>query len=115
MTAVLVLTAGLALLYFRQYPNEPPPPVVVPLTSYPGLQLEPSFSPDGTRVAFCWNGEKQDNFDIYLKPIGPGAARRVTTDASEDRRPVWAPEGNRIAFQRGGFVYLVSPEGGSNR
>jgi DNA-binding winged helix-turn-helix (wHTH) protein len=35
-----------------------------PLTSYRGLECCPSFSPDGGRVAFAWNGPAQDNFDI---------------------------------------------------
>ena len=30
----------------------------------------PRFSPDGEQVAFAWNGEKQDNWDIYVKMIG---------------------------------------------
>ena len=45
-------------------------PEVVPLTSYAGFEQSPSFSPDGNQVVFSWDGEKQDNFDIYLKLIG---------------------------------------------
>jgi WD40 repeat protein len=51
-------------------------PVTVPLTSYPGIEAQPSFSPDGSQVAFSWSGEKQDNFDIYVKLIGPGTQLR---------------------------------------
>ena len=54
---------------------------VVPLTSYVGLERSPSFSPDGNQVAFSWNGEKQDNFDIYVKLIGSVRAAPV------DQRP----------------------------
>jgi hypothetical protein len=32
---------------------------------------EPSLSPEGSRVAYPWNGENQNNFDIYVKLIGP--------------------------------------------
>ena len=35
-----------------------------------GLEICPTFSPDGTQVAFSWNGEKEDNFDIYVKFVG---------------------------------------------
>lgn len=48
------------------------PLITVPLTSYAGRESGPSFSPDGNQVAFSWNGEKQDNVDIYVKLIGPG-------------------------------------------
>src|SRR5262245_25094081 len=44
--------------------------LTVPLTSYPGVEEWPSFSLDGSQVAFSWNGDKQDNYDIYVKLIG---------------------------------------------
>src|SRR5439155_12167170 len=45
----------------------PPPagPRLVPLTTYPGIERNPAFSPDGRQIAFSWNGPEQDNFDIY--------------------------------------------------
>ena len=46
----------------------------VPLTTYPGHERSPTFSPDGNQVAFSWNGERQDNFDIYVKLIGAEAS-----------------------------------------
>src|SRR6516225_7211404 len=76
----------------------------VPLTSYPGRELQPSFSPDGNEVAFVWNGEKQDNFDIYRKQIGTDKPLRLTTDPAKDFSPAWSPDGRSIAFGR-----LLSP------
>jgi len=73
---------------------------VVPLTSYPGYEMQASFSPDGNEVAFAWNGEKQDNSDIYVKVIGPGLPRRLTTDAATDLSPAFSPSGRWIAFLR---------------
>ena len=92
----------------------------VPLTSYPGSEDRPTFSPDGSQVAFVWNGEKQDNDDIYVKLIGPGASLRLTTDPARDYSPAWAPDGSSIAFLRdlpGGrtAVLLVPPIGGTER
>jgi Tol biopolymer transport system component/serine/threonine protein kinase len=77
----------------------------VPLTSFPGLEFHPSLSPDGELVAFAWDGQKQDNLDIYVKQIGSGALQRVTTDPAVDVSPAWSPDGQRIAFHR------VLPEG----
>ena len=31
-----------------------------------GPRQQPSFSPDGNSVAFAWNGEAEDNWDIYV-------------------------------------------------
>ena len=38
---------------------------VTPLTTYAGLQRHPSLSPDGHAVTFTWNGEKQDDSDVW--------------------------------------------------
>src|SRR5262245_36572092 len=76
------------------------PTIPLPLTSYPGWEGAPSFSPDGTQIAFCWNGEKQDNFDIYIKLIGTAGQSRLTNHLSDEKSPVWSPDGRWIAFQR---------------
>lgn len=51
------------------------------LTTFAGVELDPSLSPDGNHVAFTWNGEKQDNSDVYVQMIGSGAPLRLTTHA----------------------------------
>jgi Tol biopolymer transport system component/DNA-binding winged helix-turn-helix (wHTH) protein len=76
------------------------PVTPVPLTTYPGQELQPSFSPDGNYVTFVWNGEKQDNYDIYVKQIGTEKPLRLTTDAAKDFGPAWSPDGRSIAFGR---------------
>ncbi len=73
----------------------------VPITRFQGLEAEPAMSPAGNFVAFTWNGQNEDNFDIYLQSIdGRSDAKRLTTDASPDHSPAWSPDGLRIAFIR---------------
>jgi serine/threonine protein kinase/Tol biopolymer transport system component len=101
--AVVAVLAAVSLgVWFLRSRTETPATHLraVPLTAYPGFETEPSFSPDGNQVAFCWNGEKQDNYDIYIKLIGPGAPLRLTTDPAEDLSPAWSPDGRWIAFMR---------------
>ena len=91
----------------------------VPLTSYPGDEQQPSFSPDGSQVVFSWNGEKQDNYDLYVKVVGPGAPLRLTTDSGPDFSPRWSPDGRSIAFARASpddiKIMLIPALGGSER
>jgi serine/threonine protein kinase/Tol biopolymer transport system component len=94
----------------------------VVLTSYSGEQRDPALSPDGKQIAFSWNGEKADNFDIYVKLVDAGAPVRVTQDPAADIRPVWSPDGRFLAFVRlsnlsdgqGGY-YVVPALGGQER
>jgi serine/threonine protein kinase len=71
-----------------------------PLTTYPGNEDSPSFSPDGNQVAFSWNSELRNNTDIYVKLIDAGPPLRLTTDPASDRKPAWSPDGRSIAFLR---------------
>ena len=93
----------------------------VPLTSYPGRAIGPSLSPDGNKVAFSWNGDKGDNYDIYVKQIGaPGPPQRLTTDPAPDTNPAWSPDDRWIAFRRAqrdgkAAILLISPLGGPER
>ena len=92
----------------------------MPLTAYPGMQMQPSLSPDGSQVAFAWDGPKEDNFDIYVKVVGQGEPLRLTSDAARDVAPAWSPDGTRIAFlrfkSREHVIVLVMPAlGGAER
>lgn len=91
-----------------------------PLTTYPGVAWQPSFSPDGAKIAFSWGGDQQQNVDLWVKQAGSGAPQRLTTHAAEDLYPAWSPDGRHIAFLRSsepgtGSVMLVSSAGGPER
>jgi serine/threonine protein kinase len=73
----------------------------IPFSSLLGDEQRPAFSPDGTRIAFMWNGETQDNWDIYVKELGVGGApTRLTNHQERDYNPVWSPDGKSIVFGR---------------
>jgi Tol biopolymer transport system component len=70
-------------------------------------------------VAFSWNGEKQDNFDIYIKLIGSSNYVRLTTDPADDISTAFSPDGQSIGFVRiskGHATFFVIPAiGGPGR
>jgi Tol biopolymer transport system component/tRNA A-37 threonylcarbamoyl transferase component Bud32 len=99
--AILLIAAGGAGIWFLRDKLAPPASLqTVLLTAYPGYELSPSISPDGKQVAFSWDGEKQDNFDIYVKLIGSGRPLRLTSDTAQDWAPSWSPDGGSLAFLR---------------
>jgi Tol biopolymer transport system component len=104
--AAAIVGAGV-FWYSRSQPS--PSPRLVPLTSLPGVEKQPSLSPDGSRVAFSWKG------DIYVKQVGSEALIRITKDPAMDSWPVWSPDASQIAFVRNGQVLLASPLGGGER
>jgi len=116
--AVSLTVLALAGTWLLRRPAPGPPEKLVQVTSYPGSEMYPSFSPDGKQIAFSWNGEKGDNFDIYVKLVGETNALRLTTDPAAAAYPAWAPDGKRIAFRRAdprGGIYTVSALGGAEQ
>jgi len=105
----------------RAAPTQPalPPLRAVPFTTFPGQEDLPAFSPDGSQIAFVWNGEKEDNWDIYVKVVGTESVLRLTTNPEIDRAPAWSPDGRYIAFHRHteteDGIFLVPALGGPER
>ncbi len=52
----------------------------------------PTWSPDGTMLAFIGTQEK-DNWDLFVVEVGSGQVRRLTTEPAVDVNPSWSPNG----------------------
>src|SRR5215475_5889592 len=113
-------TAVLAVaLISRKSQDDPPAPQqrkLWQLTFDPGLESEPSWSPDGRMIAY--SSDRSGNFDIWVRPVGEGDPVRVTTSEAHDWQPDWAPEGNRLVFRSerdGGGLFVTPVLGGKER
>jgi len=120
IVVVVVVLAAVGWFAWRQLSPAVPLMTTVPLTSFPGNETQPAFSPDGNFVAFVWNGPTQDNWDIYVQQIGSGAPLRLTSDPAYDHGPDFSPDGRQIAFVRGRAgrkweVLVVPALGGAER
>ena len=93
--AMVALLAAAAWLRWRPRETALPPSRLVPLTSLGGLEMSPTFSPDGGQIAFEWEGEKGDNADIYLKMVGSSEIRCLTTHPALDTEPSRSPDVGR--------------------
>jgi serine/threonine protein kinase/Tol biopolymer transport system component len=125
--AAVVGVAALAVagVWLRESPSEHRADRIeavtaMPLTSLPGGESSPSFSPDGTQVAFQWLAEGLAASNVYVLRIGqPGTQVRLIDDGAPHLGPAWSPDGRSVAMWHGrrgdAALCLVSPGGGPER
>ena len=115
VAAILVAAAALYWVYRSSRPVESSGGIYQPvrITSYAGFEEWPDVSPDGSQVAFAWDGPAGDNYNIYVKLTGPGEPLRLTDSPGRDVSPAWSPDGRWIAFVRfapaAGTVRILGP------
>jgi tricorn protease len=87
------------------------------LTVGAGVESNPVFSPDGTRIAFT--GEYDGNVDVFVIPASGGVPKRLTFHPGEDDAVGWTPDGKQVLFRspRNSYSYFdrlftVPVEGG---
>ncbi len=97
------------------------------LTNNPKDDWDPSWSPDGKRIAFHSNREGRFNYDIYVMDADGGNLQSLTDNRNNDWNPSWSPDGERIVFSssREGHVedkfgitdeiYVMDADGGNQQ
>ncbi len=108
------LTDGRTLIYATWLPDNdydlftanPDGSGVRRLTDNAVQDTEPSWSPDGSRIAFVRRhisgppGRSNLNEEIYVVRADGSGPHRLTRHAGEDTSPAWSPDGSSIAFVR---------------
>jgi tricorn protease len=69
----------------------------------------PAISPDGSTIIFSWQN------DLWSVDRTGGRATRLTVHAAVDSRPVWFPDGSRVAFNSTRYgsadIFSMRPDG----
>ncbi len=66
------------------------------LTSTPGAETEPRFSPDGSEIAY--SATIAGNKDVYLIPSAGGEPKRLTFHPGADHVRGWTNDGKSVVF-----------------
>lgn len=69
----------------------------VRITSAPGMEFAPRFSPDGKYIAFTGGYEGTSN--VYIIPSEGGEPKRLTYNPGGGQSVCWTPDGERIVFR----------------
>ena len=59
----------------------------------------PTWSPDGTRIAFDTNRKGKANYEIFLMAVDGANPRNLSKSDKDDKEPAWPPKGNKICFK----------------
>lgn len=121
VSALLVLLLGTvvfaAFYFFRpQTQSQSPTRALRRLTFDSGLQCGPTWSPDGSFIAY--SSDRKGNFDIWVQQADGSNPMAVTTSPFHDWQPDWSPDGKSIVFRSersGGGLFVVPAFGGIER
>lgn len=119
LVVVLALIALLAFRAARPRPAAAPQAVPARLTQVTeslGLDMFPTFSPDGAQIAYC--SDRDGTFEIYVRQLAPGGREiRITFDGRDNYQPAWSPDGRQIAYASRAVpgIWLVPALGGEPR
>src|SRR2546426_61862 len=83
------------------------------LTMHAASDVEPAWSPDGTKIAF--QSDRDGNAEIYVMNADGSNPVRLTNHPAADAEPTWSPDGTKIAFtsDRDGNaeIYVMNADG----
>ncbi len=119
-TALVILVAA-GVWALRNRSGAAPGRAAAPLqarqaTDSLGLDLYPSFSPDGAQIAY--SSARGGPFEIYVRQLAAGGREiQITSDGQDNLHPSWSPDGREIAYASRGRpgIWLMPALGGTPR
>ena len=84
------------------------------LTTESSMEAQPSFSRDGTKLAFA-SDRDGGVLQIYVMDLATGLATRVTERAEGAHDPAFTIDGTRLGYRSGVFVFTAMLDGTDER
>ena len=85
------------------------------LAKFRGLNAGGAISPNGSYIALVLS--KDNQVDLYVRPVNGGTLRRITHDKAVEASPCWSPDGTKLCYvSDSGYgrprLYVISVNGG---
>ena len=79
------------------------------LTNTGTLKFDPTFSPDGSKIAFV--SSIPYHYEIFTMDSDGSNQLKVTFTSDRNRNPAWSPDGTKIAFTRNEIINVINEDG----
>lgn len=90
------------------------------LSAGTGEATNPSWSPDGSHIAFAWTrGFEPGNYNIFVMEVASQQVTQLTANEGRNENPCWAPDAAHIVYasKRGGKsqIWVMNADGTGKR
>jgi serine/threonine protein kinase len=114
--AVAVLAAAAGIWLLQQRRSGPTATNMQLLSTFPGSHRSPTFSPDGSMIAFVSDADGTPQ--LWVKNLAGGEPIRITSGKLNPSHPSWSPRNDQIIFAGGETlesqsIWSVPPLGGT--
>ena len=101
---VVIVALALVLDYRSATPVEH---ALTRMTFDAGLQLGPTWSPDGQFMAYA--SDREGKLDLWVQQVNGGEPVQVTHGPGNNWQPSWSPDGKYIAYrsEAGGGLFVI--------